>query len=399
MKHWRRVRRAGPMAAAAALVGLLGAFAAVAYFVSAALAASPPPAPTITSSPANPTTSESATFTYTDTQHGVSFKCSLDSASFSNCSSSGISYNDLNDGTHTFSVEALAGSAASSAASYSWRVDTTPPAIVLSFPANNGDYNAASFNAGCSPTGICGTASDPSGVAKVAVGIYQSSSNRYWNGSSFSSHSLVLNTASGTTTWHYAFTLPSDGNYTVYVSATDGLGNTTSTSNLVTAGFQIQTTPPPAPTFVGGTPSNPTTDTSPEFTLADTESSTTFWCSMDSGSPVNCTGDADNDGDPNVQGEWQYENLAAGPHCFAAYVADGAGNQSAPTQFCWTVIGNPASITVYSGSGQSATVHSAFSAPLVAKVTDSHGTGIPGVTVTFTAPGSGAAGTFANSST
>ncbi len=79
------------MAAVAALVGVLGAAAAIGYFVSTAFAAPGVPAPTITSSPANPSTSTSATFTYTDTQSGVSFKCSLDSTSFTTCVNSGIS--------------------------------------------------------------------------------------------------------------------------------------------------------------------------------------------------------------------------------------------------------------------------------------------------------------------
>jgi len=50
-------------------------------------------------------------------------------------------------------------------------------------------------------------------------------------------------------------------------------------------------------------------------------------------------------------------------------------------------------IAVSSGSGQSATVSTAFGAPLVAKVT-TDGTGTGGVTVTFTAPAAGASGTF-----
>jgi len=388
------------MAALAALVGLLGAAAALVYFVSNAFAASPPPFPVIAAPPAKPTTATSASFTYTDSTHGVSFRCSLDSPSFSSCASGGQTYNNLSDGTHNFSVEALVGGGpASTPTSYSWRVDTTPPVISLSFPANNGDYNAASWNAGCSTTGICCTASDPTGVASVSVGIYQSSSHHYWNGSGFSSSSLVLNAATGTTSWHYGLTLPSDGTYTLYVRASDGLGNTTSTSQLLSAGFQIDTSPPPAPSIADGAPPNPSQDTSPEITIADTESNLTAWCALDSGSPVNCTGDTDNDNDPVVLGEWQYNNLAAGPHCFYAYVVDGAGNHSPITKFCWTVIGRPASITVSSGTPQSATVHSSFTAPLVAKVTDSYGSPVPGVTVTFSAPSSGASGTFSNSST
>lgn len=50
-------------------------------------------------------------------------------------------------------------------------------------------------------------------------------------------------------------------------------------------------------------------------------------------------------------------------------------------------------ITMTSGSGQTATVSTAFASPLVATVT-TNGTPTSGVTVTFTAPSSGASGTF-----
>jgi len=52
-------------------------------------------------------------------------------------------------------------------------------------------------------------------------------------------------------------------------------------------------------------------------------------------------------------------------------------------------------IAATSGGGQSATVSTAFANPLVATVT-SNGSAASGVTVTFTAPSSGASGTFAN---
>jgi len=203
-----------------------------------------PPTPTITSHPANPARATTATFTYSDSQSGVSFKCSLDGSSYTGCPSFGESYSKLADGTHTFAVIAQHGNAPpSSAATYTWRVDTTAPTITVTFPANGGSYNGSSWSSGCaSGAGICGTASDPSGVSRVAVGIYQTSSKKYWNGSSFSSSSLVLITASGTTAWHYGFTPPLAGGYTVYVGATDNLGNTTSNGKLVTAGFTYSTT-------------------------------------------------------------------------------------------------------------------------------------------------------------
>ena len=61
--------------------------------------------------------------------------------------------------------------------------------------------------------------------------------------------------------------------------------------------------------------------------------------------------------------------------------------------------GPPASIVATSGSPQSAQINTAFAAPLVATVRDSGGNPSPGVAVTFTAPGSGASGTFAGGGT
>ena len=61
--------------------------------------------------------------------------------------------------------------------------------------------------------------------------------------------------------------------------------------------------------------------------------------------------------------------------------------------------GAPASIAVSSGSGQSATVSTAFTNPLVALVTDANGNPVPLATVTFTPPGSGASATIGGGNT
>jgi hypothetical protein len=60
------------------------------------------------------------------------------------------------------------------------------------------------------------------------------------------------------------------------------------------------------------------------------------------------------------------------------------------------VASSAAAVAVASGSSQSATVGAAFTNPLVALVTDANGNPVSGATVTFTAPSSGASGTFAN---
>jgi len=58
-------------------------------------------------------------------------------------------------------------------------------------------------------------------------------------------------------------------------------------------------------------------------------------------------------------------------------------------------VGPAASIAATSGTPQTANLNVAFGAPLVATVKDSAGNPLSGVAVTFTAPGSGASGTFA----
>ena len=93
-----RFGAAGQAALGVALVAVLAGLGVTGY----ALACSSLAAPTITSSPSNPTTSTSASFTYKDSASGVTFKCSLDSAAFSTCASTGITYSSLAQGRHTF---------------------------------------------------------------------------------------------------------------------------------------------------------------------------------------------------------------------------------------------------------------------------------------------------------
>jgi hypothetical protein len=81
-----------------------------------------------------------------------------------------------------------------------------------------------------------------------------------------------------------------------------------------------------------------------------------------------------------------------GAYTVAATVA----GVSSPANFGLTnTVGAGASIAATSGTPQSATVDTAFAAPLVATVLDSGSNPVSGVVVTFTAPATGASGTFA----
>jgi IPT/TIG domain/Bacterial Ig domain len=85
--------------------------------------------PVLTSKPANPTNQTSASFSFTDTQTGVSFLCQLDGSAFSACTSPS-SYSGLVQGSHTFSVKAQdTSNNQSAAASFTWNIE----AVIIAF--------------------------------------------------------------------------------------------------------------------------------------------------------------------------------------------------------------------------------------------------------------------------
>ena len=85
-------------------------------------------------------------------------------------------------------------------------------------------------------------------------------------------------------------------------------------------------------------------------------------------------------------------NTVAGAYTVTAFVS----GVSTPANFSLTnLAGSAASIAATAGTPQSTTINTAFAAQLQATVKDSFSNPVSGVTVTFTAPGSGASGTFA----
>lgn len=96
-----------------------------------------PPTTTITGENPTPnlvngtylTNKTSISFTFASNQAGT-FQCSMDGATPSPCSS-GVSYTGLASAVHTFKVQAVDtwGDVDPTGASYSWQIDTTPPAL------------------------------------------------------------------------------------------------------------------------------------------------------------------------------------------------------------------------------------------------------------------------------
>jgi hypothetical protein len=111
----------------------VGAYALAATFTVSTVA---PPAPVITSFPDNPTYATSATFAFTEpsanppTPAPVSFRCSLDSAAFSACTTP-QAYSSLVTTGHTFQVEAVDGAGNVSApAAFTWTVLAQAPVTI-----------------------------------------------------------------------------------------------------------------------------------------------------------------------------------------------------------------------------------------------------------------------------
>ena len=88
----------------------------------------------------------------------------------------------------------------------------------------------ASYSAGCSSPGICGTASDSSGVSSVRVSV-KAPNGKYWNGTGFSSTPETFNMATGTTSWNKTVNLLL-GDNSIEARSRDNTGNYSLVSSI-----------------------------------------------------------------------------------------------------------------------------------------------------------------------
>ena len=172
-------------------------------------------------------------------------------------------------GSYTYRVVAdyaNAWTASSNEVTLSVITDADAPTTTTTFPLDTGVYNAVSYAAGCTPTGLCGTATDATGVDTVRVSIRRLSDGAYWTGSAYSGFSEFFLDASlfspgaTSTSWGFALPLPGDGQYTLNVQAKDVVGNDSAPSYTSTATFTIDASAPtqvvsmttPVNAFLGG---------------------------------------------------------------------------------------------------------------------------------------------------
>ncbi len=106
-----------------------------------------PPDTTITGGTSGSVDSNAASFTFTATETGSTFQCSLDGQPFTSCVS-GIAYSGLALGMHTFAVEATdpAGNTDPTPATQTWTAESiTPGTTILSGPLPDSNSTTANF--------------------------------------------------------------------------------------------------------------------------------------------------------------------------------------------------------------------------------------------------------------
>jgi hypothetical protein len=233
----------------------------------------------------------------------VSFDCSRDGSAFASCTNPKV-YSGLSEGAHVFAVRArTAAGATGSAATYTWRVDATPPdAPTLSGkPANPTNATTAALTFTGSEGGLTFQCNlDGNGFGPCA---------------SPTSYSRL-----------------GEATHTFKVRAVDAAGNT---GPALAYKWMVDLTAPTTAIIVNR-PANPTTGTSATFTFRGGGVNSSFQCRLDGAAFAACTSPK------------SYTGLAAGAHTFAVRTIDLAGNTSASVAHNWTVI---VPITKFSLSG------------------------------------------------
>ncbi|MEY7686087.1 Ig-like domain-containing protein [Citrobacter cronae] len=221
----------------------------------------------------------------------------------------------LADGDHTIvaTVTDLAGNTATS--SLTFTVDTTlsVPTIDLADASDSGSLNSDNITNDTTPAFTLG--SIDADVTSVQVLI---------NGTAY-----PATLTDGT----WTFTAPelADGDYSVTVQVTDDAGNVqTSTALAVTVDTRVAAPVIALSDDTGTAGDNQTNDTTPGFAIATDNDAVSVMVSIDGGTPVAATKDAD--------GQWHIDSsaLADGDHTIVATVTDLAGN-TATSSLAFTV--------------------------------------------------------------
>jgi hypothetical protein len=346
-------------AAAAALLGVL----AVVGTATVALGASGPATPVITSGPANPTASTSATFTFSAAPSGGSNQCKVDAGAFAACAAP-ETYTGLAGGSHTFQVRAVDNKGkTSSPASYTWTIDTTAPSVVSINRVGGSPTNASSVS-------WTVTFSEP--VTGVSLGAF--SLDPTVTGASLSTVS-----GSGAAYTVAASTGSGDGTLTLRLANASGIRDLAlnplgAPIPFIGQAYAIDKTPPATPTITSGpedpTPANFADPSTFGFTG---EAGSAFRCSIDGAPATACTSPK------------SYSGLGQGLHTFSVVAVDSVGNVGPAAAFNWTIV-HPVKNFTISGNA-TAGLYPGLWVPIAITISNDNNYPIHLVSLTVTATG------------
>ncbi|MFZ5441865.1 MAG: Ig-like domain-containing protein, partial [Myxococcota bacterium] len=284
-----------------------------------------PAAPVVTA-PANGSTTNDSTPTYTGTAEpnslvAISVDGFLVGTATTNASGqwSFTPTSPLSDGSHTVRAAATdaGGSTSIDSAPSTFIVDTRAPAApVVTAPA---DGSTTGDN---TPT-VTGTA-EPNATVSIFIDGVQ----------------VGTVTANGSGAWTFTTSALTDGAHTVRATATDAAGNASQTSSTST--FTVDTGAPTAPVVTAPADQSTTTDTTPTIT-GTSEPNATITIVID-GQQVGTT-------TANASGAWTFtaSTLTLGQHTVSARATDSSGNSSpTSTANTFTVLPFPPAVPTLS---------------------------------------------------
>jgi hypothetical protein len=279
---------------------------------------SAPPDTTITSAPASPTNTTSATFIFTGTDSitplaNLSFQCRLDAGAWSPCTSP-QAYTGLADGAHTFDVRASdpAGMLDPTPSTHTWTVDATPPDTIIITAPPAIDSTSATFV-------FTGTDGAGTGVAGFACRL---------DGGTWSACTSPA-----------VYTDLSGGPHIFDMRAVDVAGNTD--PSPATHAWTVDASLPN--TVITASPGSQSNSATADFSFSGSDDTTppgslTFECRLDGSAWGACA-------NPK-----SYTGLSEGAHLFAVRARDLGGNvDPSPAEFNWTVDLTAPDTTITSG--------------------------------------------------
>lgn len=246
---------------------------------------------TIDGGPSGSVASQDASFTFSSTDVGAAFRCGLDGAAETSCTSPHM-LTGLGEGTHTFGVRAVdeLGNVGD-AATRIWTVDVTAPdTTISSTPPSLTNARDASFTFAADEAGVMFDCRLDGGALATCAG-------------------------------SASYTDLGEGSHTFEVTGTDAAGNTDASPATYT--WTIDLTPPSMTAFDG--PSGTVASRDAEITFETDDPTASFRCALDDAADAPCTSPVSLSG------------LAEGLRTYTVRAYDPAGNASDPEAASWTV--------------------------------------------------------------